>query len=142
VFGLLDESTLTPLEVWRNTNFGNPSNVGAGADTANPEGDGVPNLIKYALGLNPSTPVSGSQLPVASILPAGGQDYLTLTVNRTAQATDVTYVVEVSGDLMMWSSGPSFTVTISNVSTQLIVRDNTPMASATSRFIRLHVSDP
>ncbi len=142
VFGLFDESTLTPLEVWRNTDFGNPSNVGAGADTASPAGDGVPNLIKYALGLNPFTPATGSQLPVASILTVSGQNYLTLTVNRTAPATDVTYIVEVSGDLVTWVSGPSFTVTISNTPTQLIVRDNTPVASATSRFIHLHVSDP
>jgi len=41
VFGLLDQSTLTPLEVWRNSNFGNPSNVGEGADNASPAGDGV-----------------------------------------------------------------------------------------------------
>lgn len=142
VFGLLDTSTLTPLEVWRNTHFANPSNVGAGADTASPTGDGVANLIKYALGLNPSTTAAGSQLPVESILPVGGQSYLTLTVNRTAQATDVTYIVEVSGDLMTWMSGAPFTVTISNVSTQLVVRDNTPVGSATSRFLRLRVSDP
>ncbi len=142
VFGLLDQTTLTPLEAWRNTNFGNPSNVGAGADTASPAGDGVPNLIKYALGLNPFAPATGSQLPVESILPVSGQNYLALTVNRTAQATDVTYIVEVSSDLVTWMSGPPFTVTISNVSTQLIVRENTPVGGATSRFIRLHVSDP
>jgi hypothetical protein len=142
VFGLLDQSTLTPLEVWRNAHFGNPSNVGAGADTASPAGDGVPNLIKYALGLNPTTPATGSQLSVESILPVSGQSYLSLTVNRTAQATDVTYIVEVSSNLVTWTSGPPFTVTVSNVSTQLVVRDNTPVGSATSRFIRLHVSDP
>jgi hypothetical protein len=142
VFGLLDTSTLTPLQQWRNTYFGNPSNVGAGADTARPAGDGVPNLIKYALGLDPFTPAAGSELPAESIVTDSGQRYLALTVNRTAQATDITYIVEVSGDLMTWTSGPPFTVTISNVSTQLIVRDNTPVGTAIARFIRLHVSDP
>jgi hypothetical protein len=53
VFGLLDQATLTPLETWRNTWFGNPSNVGAGADHASPAGDSVPNLTKYTLGLPP-----------------------------------------------------------------------------------------
>lgn len=142
VFGLLDQSTLTPLEVWRNAYFGNPSNVGAGADTASPAGDGIPNLIKYALGLNPSTPASKSQLPVESILPVSGQSYLALTVNRTAQATDITYLVEVSSNLVTWVSGVPFTVTVTNTPTQVVVRDATPLASATNRFIRFRVSDP
>ncbi len=142
VFGLLDQSTLTPLEVWRNTYFGNPSNVGAGADTASPLDDGVPNLIKYALGLNPNTPAAGSQLPVPGILPVSGQSYLTLTVSRTAQAMDVTYTVQVSSNLQSWVSGSPYTVVITNLPTQLIVRDNTPVGNAISRFIRLQVSDP
>jgi hypothetical protein len=34
VLGLLDNSSLTPVQAWRNSYFGNPSNVGAGADGA------------------------------------------------------------------------------------------------------------
>jgi len=142
VFGLLNTSTLTPLQQWRSTYFGNPSNVGAGADTASPAGDSVPNLIKYALGLNPFALANESQLPTESITMDSGQQYLALTVNRTAQATDVTYDVEVSGDLHAWTSGPPYTVTITNIPTQLLVRDNTPVGSAIARFIRLRVSDP
>jgi hypothetical protein len=142
VFGLLDQSTLTPLQTWRDNHFGNPSNVGAGADTANPAGDGVPNLIKYALGLDPYTPAVPSQLPTGSIQPDSGQSYLTLTVNTVAQEPDVAYAVEVSGDLQSWTSGPPFTVTLTNTATQLIVRDNIPFGSATMRFIHLRVSDP
>ena len=51
VFGLLDQSTLTPLQTWRDNHFGNPSNVGAGANGSSPAGDGVPNLIRSPLGL-------------------------------------------------------------------------------------------
>src|SRR5207302_10737076 len=45
VFGLLDQSALTPLQQWRNSHFGNPSDVGAGANSASPAGDGVSNLV-------------------------------------------------------------------------------------------------
>ena len=55
--GCLSTTTLTPIQLWRNTNFGNPSNVGAGANTNCPAGDSVANVVKYALGLNPFTPV-------------------------------------------------------------------------------------
>jgi hypothetical protein len=142
VLGLLDQSTLTPLQTWRANHFGNPSNVGAGADTASPAGDGVPNLVKYALGLDPHTPAAASQLPSGSIQPDSGQNYLTLTTTYVAQAPDVTYAVEVSGDLRSWTSGPPFTVTLTNTATQLTVRDNVPFDSALMRFIHLRISDP
>jgi hypothetical protein len=143
VLGLLDQSSLTPLQVWRDNHFGNPSNVGAGANTASPAGDGVPNLIKYALGLNPSMPATAAQLPSGGIQPDGGTNYLTLTVNRAAQPSDITYIVEVSSNLLGgWVSGPPNTVTLTNTTTQLMVRDNTPVPAATERFIRLRVTNP
>jgi hypothetical protein len=143
VFGLLDQSTLTPLETWRDNHFGNPSNVGAGANGASPAGDGVPNLIKYALGLNPATPATSAQLPSGGIQPAGGTNYLTLTVNRAARPSDITYIVETSSNLLgAWVSGPPNTVTLTNTATQLVVRDNTPVPAATTQFIRLRVTNP
>ncbi len=142
VFGLLDDTTLTPLQVWRDTNFGNPSNVGAGANGANPAGDGVPNLIKYALGLNPKTAATAAQLPTGGLQPNSGNIYLTLTVPRAAIEPGVSYVVEVSGDLESWSSGGTNTVTLTNTPTQLVVRDATPATVAGARFIRLVVTSP
>jgi hypothetical protein len=142
VFGLLDETSLTPLEIWRNTNFGNPSNVGAGADGASPAGDGVPNLIKYALGLSPNTPATMAQLPSGSIETNAGQGYLTLTVNRTANPPDVSLVVQVSGDLVNWVSGSTNTVTLTNTPTQLVVQDAVPLNQTNACFIRLTVTGP
>jgi hypothetical protein len=143
VLGLLDQSTLTPLQIWRNTYFHNPSNVGAGGNGASPAGDGVPNLIKYALGLNPTNLATAAQLPVGGIQPDGGTNYLTLTVNRATQPSDVTYIVEVTSDLTAgWVSGPPNTVTLSNTATQLVVRDNTPQPAASMQFIRLRVTNP
>jgi hypothetical protein len=142
VFGLLDESSLSPLQQWRNMYFGNPSAVGAGSNGASPAGDGVPNLIKYALGLDPDTMATAAQLPAGSLETDNGQSYLTLTVNRTAEAPDINYVVEVSSDLQNWTSGAPGTVVLSDTPTQLVVRDNTPVPGATARFIRLTVSNP
>lgn len=143
VLGLLDQSTLTPLQIWRNSYFGNPSNVGAGANGASPAGDGVPNLIKYALGLNPTNPATAAQLPSGGIQPSGGTNYLTLTVNRAAEPPDVTYIVEVSSNLLSgWVSGPPNTITLANTATQLVVQDTTPVPAATARFIRLRVTNP
>ena len=139
VFGLLDQSTLTPLQVWRDNHFGNPSNVGAGANSTILAGDGLPNLVKYALGLDPFAPATGTQAPSGSMQPVGGQSYLTLTVNRVARLSDVNYTVEVSGDGQTWVSGSPNTVTITDTATQLVVRDNTPVGLA-PRLIRLAIS--
>ncbi len=143
VLGLLDTSTLTPLQIWRNAYFGNPSNVGAGANGANPSGDGVPNLLKYALGLNPTNVATWSQLPTGGIQVSGGQNYLTLTANRAADPADVSCIVEVSSNVLGgWVSGPPNTVTLTNMAGQLVVRDNVPVPAATERFIRLEVTNP
>jgi hypothetical protein len=141
VFGLLDQTTLTPLQTWRDNHFGNPSNVGSGANGASPAGDGIANLIKYALGLDPFSPIAPSQLPFGSIDDEAGVLYPVLTINRAAVAPDVTYIVEVSGDLETWDSGPVVTTVLADLPTQLVVRDNTPIGDA-PRFMRLLVSSP
>lgn len=141
VFGLLDAVSLTPLQTWRDTYFGNPSNVGSGADGANPSGDRLPNLIKYALGLDPLTSSPAAQALVGSVQASGGQQYLTLTINRAARLPDVSYTVEVSGDLQSWVSGPPNTVVLSDTESQFVVRDSTPIGLG-ARAIRLAVTSP
>ena len=143
VLGLLDQATLTPLETWRDNYFHNPSNVGAGANGFSAADDGVPNLIKYALGLNPTNAATAAQLPSGKIQTDKGTNYLTLTVNRAAKPSDISYIVEVSSNLLSgWVSGLANAVTLTNTTTQLVVRDNTPAPAATARFIRLRVTNP
>jgi hypothetical protein len=139
---LLDQSTLTPLQKWREDHFGNPSNVGAGADLATPAGDQVPNLVKYALGLDPLVAATAAQLPAGSIQMDQGVNYLTLTLHRAAQPPDVSYVVEVSDDLSTWRSGGTNTVTLDDSPGSLIVRDQVPVNQASQRFLRLKISNP
>jgi hypothetical protein len=128
---------LTPLQQWRNTNFGNPSNVGAGANNASPAGDGVPNVSKYALGLNPFTPVQPGQLTSASIQQVSGQGYLTLVANRNANPPDIGLVAAVSSDLQCWSSAPTNTTTLTNTVSQIVIRNNWPVGGGTNQFMRL-----
>lgn len=68
-----------------------------------PAGDGVPNLLKYALGLNPTEP-SRDALPQPVVSDLEGSQYLSMTVERNPDATGVTWVFEVSTDLVTWSS--------------------------------------
>jgi len=134
------ESALTPIEQWRITAFGGDANNPAiSGDNATPAGDGIANLIKYALNLNPYTPSTLTGL----VVPDVSTGYLRLTVQRNPSATDVTMNIQVNGNLANssgWSS--SGTTVTENSSTVLQATDATPTSSASSRFMRLQVTDP
>lgn len=132
-------TTLTDLQNWRQTYFGNPANSGTAADDSDFESDGLLNLVEYALGTNPLTPTAGASVPASSIEADGGFDYLTLSVTRTAIQPGVTYQVQVGGDLAAWSEDVTVLV---NTPTLLKVRDNVPVSEATKRFVRLRITAP
>ena len=131
-------TTLTDLQNWRQTYFGNPANSGTAADDSDFESDGLLNLLEYALGTNPSTPTAGASVLASSIETDGGFDYQTLSVTRTAIQSGVTYQVQVGGGLAAWSEDVTVLV---NTPTLLKVRDNVPVSGATKRFIRLCITD-
>lgn len=105
----------------------------------NPSGDGINNLMKYALGLDPAV-ADRSGLPQGVIEDHAGQNYLTLTASKNQEATNVELVVEVSGDLVTWTSGEGQTTVLVDDANTLQVRDNTPLTGAGRRFIRLNAS--
>lgn len=47
------QQPLTALQQWRQTNFGVTTSTGSAANDADPDGDGVPNLMEYVMGNNP-----------------------------------------------------------------------------------------
>lgn len=90
-------TTLAPVEAWRQNFFNATDGTGDHADLANPTGDGVPNLLKYALGLDPTSLVAApTPYPAAAI---DGETYLTFNFSRVSVATDLTYEVQVTGNL-------------------------------------------
>lgn len=138
----------TPYAAWQGTYFTaaelKDSNVSG--PQANPAGDGISNLMKYALNLNPK--VNGAAgLPKVSMTTTGGQIYLTLTYTKVLAATDLTYTPEVSGDLQAWAAGSSLvTVSATNnadgTTQTVVVRDATAASGTGRRFIHLKVTQP
>ncbi len=119
------------------------------------DGDGLTNLLEYALGLNP-TLAGLDGLPVVTIKDYGGTAYLSMIFNRSSLASDVTYVVQGSSDLANWddlgistaggaTAGSGFigeTGSAPNFAVE--VRDTVPYdpSMMTRRFIRLKVTSP
>ena len=102
-----------------------------------PDGDGLPNLIEFALGTPPRSATPTPHPPVTRV-----EGHTQMTIPRKiGHAVNLT--VEVSGDLRQWDSGPGFTEVISNTPAALVVRDLTPLGSDNpKRFIRLQATLP
>jgi hypothetical protein len=102
------------------------------------DGDGLCNLLEYALNTDPMMPNAS---PLACDLESvGGRDYLRLTIPKNPAAADVTYAVEVCGDLAAGSWSAADTVVEENGADRLVVRDKIPVGDAQRRFMRLKVS--
>jgi hypothetical protein len=100
-------------------------------------GDGIPDLVKYALGLSPNAPsTSGVTAPV--ITTVGGAHYLSLSLTRFMPPPDATLNIEVSGDLQTWLPA---TIT-TNTPWLIEARDPVPSDGASHRFIRAKVTRP
>lgn len=121
-----------PMDAWLLAHFGlDAATPEIAGDLADPDGDGAPNLCEYAFQLDP---LVADPAWAPSLSRPGG--FLQLTVTRNPAATDLTFTAEVTGDLATWQSGPTFTTTLTDTPTQLVVRDN---LFAPKRMIRLRV---
>lgn len=135
---------VTPWGAWLTGCFSskeieNPSISGL---LCNPEGDGLCNLLKYAFLLDRKKP-DRSLLPKTAV----EDGFLALTYVANKSATDLTYTVEVSNDLLSWNSGTTYTsspVLINSTgSTQTFkVTDRTALSAGRARFMRLRVDKP
>ncbi len=124
-----------PIELWRLHWYGTTANAGPAADTAI-AASGMPNLLAYALGLNPMVPTNN---PVVGDIATG---HLRLTVPRNPDATDISYCVEITGNLtaLAWTTN-GITVDV-NTPPLLQAHENAPIASSPGSLIRLRVTNP
>ncbi len=131
------QASYTHLELWRFANFGSYDSVDSGADSADPDGDGLSNLMEYALGLSPN---NSGVIPAALSLSGANLEY---TYTRSSEARDngVTYQIEWS-DTLTVGSWSTETVTEQITSTQgalETVKASIPKGTGGKRFLRLRV---
>lgn len=105
---------------------------------ADPDKDGIPNLLEFVLGGHPLIPGTASSLAL-DIVQENGQAYLRLSVVRNPEAGGIPLRVETTANpgTAEWSSGDGHTFTEVDSSTLLRVRDGVPLLPGASRFMRL-----
>ena len=135
---------------WKNMTFDSTdaANAAFSGQTADPEGDGVNNLLEYTLGGFPRFVDRKDHEPIVAIENFSGQNYVTLTYTLNAGASDAIVAAEVSGDLATWSSSGASVFLVSgpttnpNGSVTRKVRDATATTAAARRYIRLKTTGP
>jgi hypothetical protein len=138
----------TPYQAWQNAMFTSAelANPAIGGDEATPAGDGISNLMKYALDLSPWVDgVSG--LPVGGVLVTGSGTYLTLTYIQVLSATDISYIPQVSSDLQTWTSGAGSIIATGTTAnpggtTETVTVQSANPVSNGAQFMRLEVTGP
>jgi hypothetical protein len=132
---------------WQEENFsgldlGNPGISGPSAD---PDGDGLTNLVEYALGSNPRVPGRNviPQLTMETMAVGGTSgSYLVLTYNRPNSIADIAYAVKSSSDLVNWMADAVqiSAVDEGNGTTTYSYRSAVPVGSGARSFLRLEIS--
>lgn len=135
------ETSGLSYERWAGFSFDPSAPESARTYLADPEGDGVVNLLEFALGTSPSAGGAAHRANVAT--EADGNRYLELAFERAPGRLGMTTVVEVSGDLETWSEVPVNVRAVRADGTEEAVgRDTVPFGGeGVQRFIRLSVRE-
>jgi hypothetical protein len=132
------------FSTWVGSHF-TPQQVAAGqtGPTADPDARGIPNLLRYALGMNGTQPDhTALPSPALSRLP-DGRRRAGITFCVPLNATGLSYSISVTSDMVNWqnSSGEIVPGPIIGDKRQYTIYDpNPPGNAATPRFIRLKVN--
>ncbi len=135
---LMKSESVVSYSQWQNDRLaGEPLNSAA----ADPDLDGVSNLLEFIFGTNPRQ-AGGVPALTLERVNVGGNDYQQIHIPRL-RGRLAALTVQVSSDLVVWNSGSSHTVEVSGTVDNWVVRDLTPMgAGPNKRFFQLKAELP
>ncbi len=132
----------SPLASWRRDRWGTTNNLGIAANDADPDGDGLVNLLEYALAKNPTVPDAAGAFTTFLTNGSAGLRF-TLTTNTP----DVTVRMEknsVGLHTNAWTTVAVVDTRATNaalISVEAWVNDPSPH-TLTNLFLRLRASEP
>ncbi len=128
-------TVITAMENWRLAHFGRSEATGPAADLADPDADGLVNLVEYALGLAPLE-VDTAAAPATT----AADGYWLFLYPRPVDRADIAYAVEVTSDLANWMTSGVEHEQVSVVGQTAVWRARYPQADAPRLFFRLRIT--
>jgi hypothetical protein len=126
----------SPQQSWRRQNFAASewNNDAISGDTADPDGDGISNLLERAFGGNP-------KLGEKNLLPAVDESgpHFSITYRRSKAATDLAYTVQESLDLSpdSWTPAVGTASVLTDDGSVQVMRFTVPAGNDAKKFLRL-----
>lgn len=136
----LSVSNPDPFGSWISTHGLSASMQHPGAD---PDGDSIPNLMEFMLGLSPAK-ADESDPTVTVVATVGASSVLGWEFHRPAAASSIRPRLEASDDLVHWTPAP-FDLTVLSTSVEgdwIRILDREPFSARGHRFIRLGAENP
>lgn len=132
-----EAGSLDGIEEWRLAHFGTADNEGAAANEADPDGDGLANLLEYALGTDPLLAGGlGDPEGEGGVRFGREGDFLTLTFSHIGDPS-LRFHIEATDQLdATWKIARTFTFAEEGVTTY---EDDEPVTTHPRRFLRLRV---
>jgi len=146
---ICDDVTImdSPWETWRFDHFtidelANPDTSG---DQADPDGDGLPNLLEYALNLDPwATDATRGFTGTIERGAGTGESYLVVRFTRRKEPSDLACQIQMSSDLKNWSASPDLVQELlppiddgNGITETARFRLRTPANQSPQQFLRL-----
>lgn len=136
---------------WRDLSFHRTDDAASIKDADDdPDGDGLPNALEYALGTAPKISDLPAVLPQPMVVTVEGQDYLALSCQLNTAAVGATVTIETSATLGTsdWQQGSGHTVlhgapaALPGGFQSSVIRTAAPSAAQERRFLRMKVTVP
>ena len=121
-----------PISGWRQTHFGSSSTNGIAAEAADPDQDGIANILEYALGMSP-TAATSHQLPQ----PILTGSFVELSFTQPAGISGLSYIGEYSTTL-----APTAWLPLPNTSIPPLHTYRVPRSTGQQIFMRIKVTVP
>lgn len=126
---------------WADAVFPSSQEAPYKAPTADPDSDGLTNLMEFALG---TSPVAFTAAPAAVAVKIGAEEFLSISWIRPSGSVGITTVGQVSLDANTWSSDVAEVITtitdLGGGQESVSVRDAKPVGAAGVRFLRVKVT--
>jgi hypothetical protein len=131
----------SPYALWKSTHFGtNASNPAVSGDAADPDNDGIPNILEYAFGSDPNSADTNRTVTGAVV-----SNYFQLQFNRNTAATDLTYSADATADFSgAWTNLVTYvpgTGWVTNTPGS-IVTESAPTGSPPDEHVQVTITDP